>query len=352
MKVFISLFLTSLLLNPLFACCMLQKDYKGTISQNEQRAIIIHHNGVQDMILSVNYKIEGEEMPSEFAWIISVPAKPDRYQLGTKTLFEKTLRWADDMTYIQEDTDFALGIDSKNAIAPEGALEVGAIEKVGPYEIQPVKALGMEGYGALNNWLKENGFPVETREHMAYFIENGFTFLCIKVKPAEGQDKVSASNLLEPLQITFKSEDIYYPSKYSSQQGNFGLSLATLTDRKINYKKTEEMLGKMKINRDRKLNVAVKQAALPDDLQEVMKKSDIKMDNIYLNFLESDGYNQNKAVQTWERDSYFTLVKDGENYTEKSGWSFKAIFLFGALALVTFALIGLLALIRKKQPES
>src|SRR5579862_8228839 len=80
---------------PAFACCMVPKDYKGTIGQSAQEAILFHDNGREELILKINYHITGETMPDRFAWIITVPNEPDAYAVAEQNIFQEAYRWAE-----------------------------------------------------------------------------------------------------------------------------------------------------------------------------------------------------------------------------------------------------------------
>ena len=67
---------------PALACMMTPKDYKGRISQNRHQAILFHQGDRQELILRVNYKIAGDKMPDQFAWIITTPTEPAAYHLA------------------------------------------------------------------------------------------------------------------------------------------------------------------------------------------------------------------------------------------------------------------------------
>ena len=56
--------------------------------------------------------------------------------------------------------------------AVDSGVELGKRAVVGPYDIQPVRALGRNALTALNRWLGTNGFPTEAPEHMKYFVDN------------------------------------------------------------------------------------------------------------------------------------------------------------------------------------
>ena len=86
MKRFFGLCLVTLLVfagfsTPAEPCCMVPAGYKGSITQSGQEAVIFHDNGREELILKINYRISGAEMPDRFAWIITVPNEPDAYAI-------------------------------------------------------------------------------------------------------------------------------------------------------------------------------------------------------------------------------------------------------------------------------
>jgi len=71
-----------------FACFMLPETYSGTIKQNDHEALIVHRAGRQELVLRINYKIIGDAMPDQFAWVITVPNEPDNYKIANQQLFK------------------------------------------------------------------------------------------------------------------------------------------------------------------------------------------------------------------------------------------------------------------------
>jgi hypothetical protein len=106
---------------------------------------------------------------------------------------------------------------SDDGLDDEDDVELGTRVRVGPYDIQPVRAHGVEALDGLNRWLRKNGFPTEDPAHMKYFVENKFTFLCVRVAPPEGEKNVASSSSLRPIHLSFKSEKPYSPLRFSSR---------------------------------------------------------------------------------------------------------------------------------------
>src|SRR5262249_42569657 len=126
------------------SCCMVPATYAGTISQSAQEAVIFHADGREELILKINYKITGDTLPDKFAWVITVPNTPDAYEVADAKLFEEVFPWAEKLVVPQTKNGNTLGGRGDHG------LEIGKPVKVGPYTIQPVKALGKEALTGLN----------------------------------------------------------------------------------------------------------------------------------------------------------------------------------------------------------
>ena len=249
------LVLTALLPRPtgVQACCMVPEAYLGHVGQAEQLALLIHREGVEDLILGIKYEITPDpdgKLPEKLTWLIALPTEPmeeDGYGLAESSLFDELGSLAEDYLIrhlprppSRSDGEDAAAEDAPTALAD--GVELGRAVTVGPYDIQPVRGVGQNALDGLNNYLKTRGFPTEDPDHMAWFVEHGFTFLCIEVKPKEGEATLPDGDALPPLRVRFETEHPYYPLRYSSQQGDFSLSLYTLTDSPIDLKKSAFVL--------------------------------------------------------------------------------------------------------------
>ena len=119
------------------ACCMVPKDFAGSIGQAQQRAIIFHRDGREELILSISYQIKGDATPDRFAWIVTTPAEPDSYRVAPSEIFDEAAKWADPILT-------ATGSRVAASAKAESGLEFGIPAEVGPYRIQPVRARGEE----------------------------------------------------------------------------------------------------------------------------------------------------------------------------------------------------------------
>lgn len=306
-------------LSPVSACCMVPLDYPGTISQNAQQAIVFHHDGREELILRIDYQISGETMPDQFAWVITVPKEPDAYDDANAQVFNQVSRWANRLVTPRPRPQGGGGCGIACSSAPKsasdsaGVIELGRRAKVGPYDIQPVRARGERALEALNAWLKENGFPTEDPKHMKYFIEKEFTFLCIKVTPPEGVEKVQTGGEITPLHLSFESEQLYYPLRFSSRQGVFDLQVVTLTSEPLDYQASSDSLSRINFQSSGlHRNVSVNTQQFPQALGNAYKNRKLQdaPDQWHLNVLRCNNVNENESIDTWKEDIFLATNKD------------------------------------------
>ncbi|MFP6675239.1 MAG: DUF2330 domain-containing protein [Pirellulaceae bacterium] len=297
--------------NSALACMMLPRDFDGRISQRRHQAILIHHGNREELILRVNYKITGDKTPSHFAWIITTPSEPSAYHLADEKVFRDTGRWATKLLRptppppAQANRGAAQAVDALR----EPTLEFGKREVIGPYDIQPVRARGSNALQALNEWLAKNGFPKEDPGHMKYFIDQEFTFLCVKINPAAGVDGVASTGVLPPLHLSFESERPYYPLLFSSRQGVFDVELTTLTDDSLDYGGSYHALTNQLrwANSRYKKNVPVRIDELPTTLAKGLGKGQTERQpvNWRLNVIQGKSVNSGRyVISGWKSDVF------------------------------------------------
>jgi hypothetical protein len=292
------------------ACCMPPRDYKGTIGQTAQEAVMFFADGREELILKIKYHLTGESMPDRFAWIITVPSEPDAYALAPENLYEDVFNWTEQLIHPPtRSKSKSEGIVMP--VKPAAGLEFGKKVTVGPYDIQPVRALGKDALTAMNDWLDKNGFPTEDPAHMTYFAENKFTFLCIKISPPENEKTVAAAAGVKPLHLSFKSERPYYPLKFSSRQGVFDVRLTMLTAKPLDYTKSEASLKKLEYNSRFMHNINVKSDAFPKTLKDVLRSKESGLrthaGDWNLNVVEGHAVNSNNSIAGWKEDVFFEL---------------------------------------------
>lgn len=287
------------------SCCMVPETYAGTIGQAAQEAVLVWADGREELVLRIDYEITGaESMPEQFAWVVTVPNEPDAYAVADQALFEDMFNFA--QRYLVEPIrNRSRGIDAP--AEPAGGVELGQRVQVGPYDIQPVRGVGAKALEGLNAWLGANGFPAEDPAHMRYFVDEGFTFLCVKVNPPEGEDRVGNGGMLPPLHLSFASERPYYPLRFSSRQGVFDVNLYTLTRGPLDYDGLRSVLGRLHHAPSRlKRNVAIDANKLPKTLRDALEKGKVDHEDPkwIVNQIRGKRVNRDNEIAGWTEDVF------------------------------------------------
>jgi hypothetical protein len=328
---------------PASACCMVPATWNGDVDQAEQNVVVLHHGGHEDLILRVApfFQTKADaplaadaEPPPYLEWVVTVPSPPTDYGVVPASVFRDVDALASRLVRLASEQEAARtkwewpegftlsskGVDGAVASAAGtwDALDVGPLVRVGPYEITPVKARGREALDALNAYLAGRGYPQEDPDHMAWFVERGFTFLCIHVTPPPGAARLGERLDLEPLRIAFASDRPYYPAKFSSRQGAFALSLATITARPLARRsigQTKERLEARGAGRSNLFTVKALPGSLPG-------ATPAEVERWYVNVFRSEGFNRvgadgRPAIASWTDDVFFELGGDAD---EPPGW--------------------------------
>jgi len=171
------------------------------IYQPSQKALILYENNREDLILSVRY----EGNANEFAWVIPLPNYPD-IDVSDPELFWELAS----LTRVIIPTE---GL-SCGPMAPAGPVEVLEREVVGPYD---VAILSAKDPTALVNWLNFNGyaFPEEGEEILDEYIKKEWYFVAASINTGEEATGL-AEGTIEPLKLSFDSDEIVYPLRITS----------------------------------------------------------------------------------------------------------------------------------------
>ena len=366
------------------ACCMVPGSYKGDVDQAEQQVVILHANGHQEMAIRVapffqskkeakpgdpDADLDAVGTPEYIAWVLTVPGKPTGYRLCDRKVFKEGVDLQNKLERLAREQRaaqsqfinlFPFLLSSKAGgslgavLASSKHLVVSTPVTVGPYTITEVKALGASALAELNRYLEEHGFPTEDADHMRYFIENNFTFPCIRITPPEGTAKLGKHLDLEALQVGFDTPKPYYPGKFSSRQGNFKLSLTLLT--------ADTLLSRDLGNKFDQLNDEYRGSEnlwtvqpLPDLLKKVSDAAASFKDvqRWHVNSCFSDGFNPldqagNPTIWQWKDDVFFQLGGEDDgppdwyygdreiNFAERA-WREHSILMLSTLPVVALA---------------
>jgi hypothetical protein len=197
------------------------RDYKGSLEERAQEAIIVFTPGtdnksaVQDLIL----KIQVEGKTDEFAWIVPLPSQPTTYE-EEPVLFKECFDYVESRTRrpTKGEKTFSSNGSDGSAETEAAAVEVLSREVVGSFDVAIVND---NEQGALNIWLKEEGFQeIEGGdETIGFYREKGFVFACMKVADTALSESGTAD--LHPLRFTFETggrDGIYFPMKLTGLQ--------------------------------------------------------------------------------------------------------------------------------------
>jgi hypothetical protein len=180
--------------------------------ESAQKAVILYGNYTgnytEHLILSVSFEGDAEN----FAWVIPVPNKPEI------AVSDPDLFW--------ELSDFTTkglpsgggGFGCFGGAAPGDQDGVDVIEEqvVGPYATAILSATNAT---ALADWLNANGyiFPEDGEEIISEYIEREWYFVATKINAVEEETgDALAEGAIEPIVLSFASEEIVYPLRITS----------------------------------------------------------------------------------------------------------------------------------------
>lgn len=341
---YLALLMVLLNAGALAACCMVPRSYSGDVDQAAQQVVILHRAktddapGYQEMLIRVQPFFQGAQgNPEYIAWVITVPSKPLRYDVADKAalqagadlhekLFQLARRQWADRSQFEWPSWLPSGMTERGMEDAKSLLTEDAAVQVGPYTITPVRTQGAAALDELNTYLQERGFAAEDREHLAYFVENNFTFLCVRITPPQGQATLGGRLDLPPLVIGFETDELYYPGRFSSRQGNFALDLTLISDKPLATESVSKARDRLKaIGRGyvQLVNLYSVQP-LPEALASVLSERArmVEKPRWYVNRIQSEGFNPNDeagnpAIAGWEDDVF---IKVGDNTDELPGF--------------------------------
>jgi len=341
---YLALLMVFLNAGALAACCMVPRSYGGDVDQAAQQVVILHRAktddapGYQEMLIRVQPFFQGAQgNPEYIAWVITVPSKPLRYDVADKAalqagadlhekLFQLARRQWADRSQFEWPSWLPSGMTERGMEDAKSLLTEDATVQVGPYTITPVRTQGAAALDELNTYLQERGFAAEDREHLAYFVENDFTFLCVRITPPQGQATLGGRLDLPPLVIGFETDDLYYPGRFSSRQGNFALDLTLISDKPLATESVSTTRDRLKaIGRGyvQLVNLYSVQP-LPEALASVLSERarTVGKPRWYVNRIQSEGFNPNDeagvpVIAGWKDDVF---IKVGDNTDELPGF--------------------------------
>lgn len=192
-----------------------------------QRAIIIHNENVETLILQVKYSGDVKN----FAWVIPLPALPKNDFV--ETVDDSIFRLLHDYTQpkLYRETNSVLGAKGGRGYSNDELDEFIETEvkvwnrlNVGPYEVAILSGTSSQ---LLTEWLSTNQFhiPDDAEEIIDFYIQKKWYFVAFRVDVQTQNDQKNSTYQagLPCVKITFPTENPLFPlriSELSSAQNN------------------------------------------------------------------------------------------------------------------------------------
>jgi hypothetical protein len=190
------------------------------LSQESQKAIILHNGSEEVLILGTEMKAKQETEILEF---IPFPAEPDA-SLATGNPFETVSRLITQKGLTFEYYNQLSRGKGGEPSAKTEPVEIRFSEKIGLHDVTTLKINDIEQFsGWLEDYFRRKDQPVSADklknvvENARDYLQRGypyFVFDSVKIQPQ--------LKFLEPLTYRFKSEKIYFPLKTSNLIGGTG----------------------------------------------------------------------------------------------------------------------------------
>ena len=180
---------------------------RSYINEPEQKALIYFHNGIEDLVISPSF----QGAPSDFAWVVPVPAIP-KVEVLRGAPFHELVRWAFPQPIGATGGRFME--NAKSAMGANRRVQVIEEKNVGAYHVAVLRSTDSN---ALGNWLADNQYhlPEAAIPAMNQYIHEGWTFVASKVKNEFFGHGLS-QGVLAPLRLTFAANRPIYPMRLSA----------------------------------------------------------------------------------------------------------------------------------------
>jgi len=206
-----------------------QKD----INEPTPKAILLHNEGREDMVLQVKYEGPAED----FGWLIPVPGLPE-VRKGSMDCFYELSRLTQ-RRFPSRENFGAMSASLGEQKGEDEGVKVIEIKTVGAYEVTVLSATNA---ASLGEWLdaRHFSFPKEKQNVLDDYVKKQWYFVAAKIDPTQngfvlqhgplkrGPDrgaislstrKKLASGELHPLVISFPSEKCVFPLAISAVNG-------------------------------------------------------------------------------------------------------------------------------------
>lgn len=208
-------------------CFVFVWDKQTDINEPTQKAILLHDQGREELVLQVKYDGPAEE----FGWLVPVPGLPQVSKGSMEGFYELSRltqeHWPERHLVYQ-------GMMS-NGAGPAEPVKVIEIKTVGAYE---VAVLASTKAASLTEWLAANHFvfPKDKQAVLDRYIQKGWYFVAARINPegngfalksgtpqkaaiARATRKKLANGELHPLVLSFPAEKCVFPLAISAVNG-------------------------------------------------------------------------------------------------------------------------------------
>ena len=225
------LFLLAFTASTAYACgCGIYIPREGDANVAQERALVRWDGRREDIVMSLG--VLGES--SEAAIILPIPSRAD-VKLAPSNLFDELAEMTKPLVRDQVEWTFGFGVGSSampDAVggAPRG-VNVLSRQNVGPFDVANLAATDKN---ALKNWLDENGFQLDASviDLMQPYVDENWTFVAVRMRPENAGQELGGE--LQPLWISFDSNELVYPMRASANAENSQqLFLYILADHRI-----------------------------------------------------------------------------------------------------------------------
>jgi hypothetical protein len=203
--------------------CFFPDSVYRDLYESAQKAVILYGNSTEHLILSVSFEGDAED----FAWVIPVPDKPEIAVTDAELFWELSDFTATEIPGGKGGFGCLGGFEGTTPGDHEG-VDVIEEQVVGPYATAILSATNAT---ALADWLNANGyvFPEDGEEIVSEYIQKEWYFVATKInamvdinlvgyeeKVEEEASEALAEGAIEPIVLSFASDEIVYPLRITS----------------------------------------------------------------------------------------------------------------------------------------
>lgn len=215
---FVALVITLLVSRLAQACLHFNKDYKTSIEEGRKIAFLFHDGKFAHMVVKTDVEVRKGRLPKRLAWVLPFPTLPTQYEEVDEKVFKELFALLNEekLSKAALQRSDRQGVYAGNS-AP--AFHLHPKVEVGKYRIQPIEILGPSNANDFNNWLMKNHFNPMPMQNQQRYLTKGAVFLAIETSP-NGQQAH-----LKPLHISYPSETLSFPLRFTHDTRRFGMDL-------------------------------------------------------------------------------------------------------------------------------